>query len=109
MNKYSRFDNFQRENALAELSKRRELCPEMAPTLWYSYGIISILLQEIIMVYPLLSPSILSNGSSTRVCNALALLQCVASHQETKSKFLSGGDSLLMLYFLSQTNFVCIT
>jgi len=25
---------------------------------------------------------------STRVCNALALLQCVASHPETKSKFM---------------------
>lgn len=27
---------------------------------------------------------------SNRVCNALALLQCVASHPETRSAFLQG-------------------
>ena len=79
---------------MSELSKRREICPEMAPILWYSFGTISVLLQEIIMVYPMLSPPILSSNSSTRVCNALALLQCVASHPETKSKFMGGVLSL---------------
>ena len=48
------------------------------------------LLQEIISVYPLLNPSQLTAGASNRVCNALALLQCVASHNETRSLFLSG-------------------
>ena len=28
---------------------------------------------------------------SNRVCNALALLQCVASHPETRSTFLQGN------------------
>ena len=87
---------YQRESALSELSKRREVCPEMAPILWYSFGTISVLLQEIIMVYPMLSPPVLSSNSSTRVCNALALLQCVASHPETKQKFMGG----LMTIFL---------
>lgn len=48
------------------------------------------LLQEIISVYPLLNPSQLTAAASNRVCNALALLQCVASHNETRSLFLSG-------------------
>ena len=89
----------QRETALSELSKRREICPEMAPILWHSFGTISVLLQEIIMVYPMLSPPVLSSNSSTRVCNALALLQCVASHPETKPKFMGGK------FFLSTISF----
>ena len=90
----------QRETALSELSKRREICPEMAPILWHSFGTISVLLQEIIMVYPMLSPPVLSSNSSTRVCNALALLQCVASHPETKPKFMGG-----MFFFSSTISF----
>ena len=48
------------------------------------------LLQEIISVYPLLNPSQLTAAASNRVCNALALLQCVASHNETRGLFLNG-------------------
>jgi len=48
------------------------------------------LLQEIISVYTLLNPSQLTAGASNRVCNALALLQCVASHNETRTLFLNG-------------------
>ena len=48
------------------------------------------LLQEIISVYPLLNPSQLTAAASNRVCNALALLQCVASHGETRGLFLGG-------------------
>lgn len=48
------------------------------------------LLQEIISVYPLLNPSQLTAAASNRVCNALALLQCVASHSETRGLFLNG-------------------
>jgi CCR4-NOT transcription complex subunit 9 len=48
------------------------------------------LLQEIVSVYPLLSPPNLTAHVSNRVCNALALLQCVASHTETRQLFLNG-------------------
>ena len=53
-------------------------------------GVMASLLQEIISVYPLLNPSQLTAAASNRVCNALALLQCVASHTETRGLFLSG-------------------
>ena len=49
------------------------------------------LLQEIVSVYPLLSPPNLTAHVSNRVCNALALLQCVASHPETRQLFLNGS------------------
>ena len=50
----------------------------------------SSLLLEIVNVYPALSPPSLTAHASNRVCNALALLQCVASHSETRSLFLNG-------------------
>lgn len=55
----------------------------------------SALLQEIVSVYPLLAPSGLTAHASNRVCNALALLQCVASHPETRGMFLNGMHPFL--------------
>jgi len=56
-------------------------------------GVMTTLVQEIISVYPLLNPSSLTAAASNRVCNALALLQCVASHTETRGLFLNGEFS----------------
>uniref|UniRef100_A0A803LY40 Uncharacterized protein n=1 Tax=Chenopodium quinoa TaxID=63459 RepID=A0A803LY40_CHEQI len=64
-----------RENALLELSKKRELFQDLAPLLWNSFGTIAALLQEIVSIYQVLSPPTLNPGQSNRVCNALALLQ----------------------------------
>ncbi len=103
-----------REAALLELSKKREQVPELALILWHSFGkqhphkniaekctdgvfdlgVMTSLLQEIISVYPLLNPSQLTAAASNRVCNALALLQCVASHNETRALFLNGSHPL---------------
>jgi CCR4-NOT transcription complex subunit 9 len=98
-----------REGALLELSKKREQYDDLALVLWHSFGTILLnqfprrliltdvvpgimpaLLQEIVSVYPLLSPPNLTAHVSNRVCNALALLQCVASHSETRQSFLNG-------------------
>ena len=109
-------DPARRETALMELSKKREQVPELALVIWHSFGtrpslffcgllqsvmqtfglifcivgVMTALLQEIISVYPLLNPSQLTAAASNRVCNALALLQCVASHNETRTLFLNG-------------------
>lgn len=90
-----------RENALLELSKKRENFPELAPYLWYSFGTTAALLQEIVSIYPLLSPPNLTAHASNRVCNALALLQCVASHPETRSLFLQAHIPLFLYPFLN--------
>ncbi|KKK22738.1 cell differentiation protein [Aspergillus ochraceoroseus] len=82
-------DPNRREAALMELSKKREQVPELALVIWHSFGVMTALLQEIISVYPLLNPSQLTAAASNRVCNALALLQCVASHNETRTLFLN--------------------
>lgn len=60
-------------------------------------GVMTSLVQEIISVYTLLNPSQLTAAASNRVCNALALLQCVASHNETRTLFLNGTSKTLLL------------
>ncbi|KAA0183475.1 hypothetical protein HAZT_HAZT003964 [Hyalella azteca] len=90
-----------REEALQELSKKRESMADLAPLLWHSFGTVAALLQEIINIYPSICPPALTAGQSNRVCNALALLQCVASHPETRSHFLAACIPLYLYPFLS--------
>ncbi|GMP52378.1 hypothetical protein CsSME_00018216 [Camellia sinensis var. sinensis] len=92
-----------RENALLELSKR-ELFQDLAPLLWNSFGTIAALLQEIVSIYPVLSPPNLTPAQSNRVCNALALLQCVASHPDTRMLFLNAHIPLYLYPFLNTTS-----
>ncbi|CCF49160.1 hypothetical protein NDA11_003607 [Ustilago hordei] len=94
----------QREHALLELSKKREQYEDLALVLWHSFGVMSCLLQEIVSVYPLLSPPALTAQASNRVCNALALLQCVASHSETRGLFLQAHIPLFLYPFLNTTS-----
>lgn len=94
-----------RDNALAELSRCREAVPDLAIQLWDAFGtclivlsyyfngyvgVVAVLLQEVIGIYNLLSPPALTSQASTRVCNALALMQCLASHDATRPSFLQG-------------------
>ncbi|CAH8270923.1 unnamed protein product [Arabidopsis lyrata] len=93
-----------RENALHELSKKREIFQDLAPLLWHSVGTIPALLQEIISVYPVLSPPTMTPAQSNRVCNALALLQCVASHTDTRMLFLKAHLPLYLYAFLNTSS-----
>jgi len=89
-----------RETALLELSKKREVVPDLAPMLWHSFGTMAALLQEINQIYPSINPPVLTAHQSNRVCNALALLQCVASHPDTRSAFLLAHIPLYLYPFL---------
>ncbi|CAH2072888.1 unnamed protein product [Thlaspi arvense] len=93
-----------RENALHELSKKREIFQDLAPLLWHSVGTIPALLQEIISVYHVLSPPTMTPAQSNRVCNALALLQCVASHPDTRMLFLKAQLPLYLYAFLNTSS-----
>lgn len=90
-----------RERALLELGKKREQYDDLALVLWNSYGVITVLLEEIVSVYPYLNPPVLTASVSNRVCNALALLQCVASYSQTRTLFLSANLPLYLYPFLS--------
>eukprot|EP00039_Didymoeca_costata_P010961 m.149781 g.149781 ORF g.149781 m.149781 type:complete len:341 (-) comp15019_c0_seq1:93-1115(-) len=94
-------NNDQREAALLTLSKNRDGVPELAPILWHSFGTMAALLKEIVSIYPMLQPPTLNALASNRVCNALALLQCVASHSETRTLFLHAHIPLFLYPFLN--------
>lgn len=49
-----------REHALIELSRKREVLPDLAPMLWHSFGTIAALLQEIVIIYPVINPPTLN-------------------------------------------------
>lgn len=72
--------------------------------LWHSFGTAAALLQEIINIYPTINPATLTAHQSNRVCNALALLQCVASHPDTRSVFLQAQIPLFLYPFLHTTS-----
>lgn len=88
---FHRLTDSQREVVLLELSKKRESFADLAPILWHSTGTVAALLQEIVSIYSLLTPPTLTAHASNRVCNALALLQCVASHADTRQPFLAAN------------------
>ncbi|VDN07583.1 unnamed protein product [Thelazia callipaeda] len=96
-------DSTKREQALLELSKKRETVPDLPLWLWYSFGSMASLLQEVISIYPAIMPPTLTASQSNRVCNALALMQCVASHKETRSQFLQAHIPLFLYPFLHTT------
>ena len=70
-----------------------QVVPDLAPMLWHTGAVIAALLHEIVSIYSYMNPPTLTAVQSNRVCNALALLQCVASHPETRSAFLAVSES----------------
>ncbi|KAJ2217797.1 RNA-binding protein, CCR4-NOT complex subunit Rcd1 [Coemansia sp. RSA 487] len=93
-----------REQALTELSRRRDQNPDLGVALWNSYGVMTILYQEIIAIYPLLNPPALTMPVSNRACNSLALLQLVATHEQTRMLLLKANVPQLLYPFLSTTS-----
>ncbi|KAL0888022.1 hypothetical protein Bca101_012005 [Brassica carinata] len=83
---------------------RREIFHDLAPLLWNSVGTTSALLLEITSVYPLLSPPTMTAAESNRVCNALALYQCIAAHPETKMPFLRAQLPMYLYAFLGTSS-----
>lgn len=59
----------------------------------------TILIQEIVSVYPILYTSIMKTHK-TNICNTLSLLQCVAAHSETCPLLLQSGIYLYLFPFL---------
>lgn len=97
-------DPSKREKALAELCKKRELFSDLAIYIWYSPGVVTALLQEIISTYQLLAPPNLNEHSSSKAYNVLALFQCIAAHPETRPYFLNAQIPIFLYPFLNTVN-----
>ncbi|KAJ9551872.1 hypothetical protein OSB04_015917 [Centaurea solstitialis] len=91
-----------REEALAMLNKERR-CKDMPVLLWNSKSIPFILLQEICTAYKLLSPPAIGMKEATRVCNAIALFQSMASHPDTKMAIVKAKIPVYIYPFMNTT------
>ncbi|PAN09463.1 hypothetical protein PAHAL_2G025000 [Panicum hallii] len=85
-------------------ARKRGMFKDLAPMLWYSFGTMAALLQEVVLVYPTLSSPTLSANASSRVCNALGLLQTVAAHPVTRTPLLAARIPLYLYPFLNTTS-----
>jgi CCR4-NOT transcription complex subunit 9 len=103
----------QRTEALHTLSVQREQIPDLAVVLWESPSTITALLTEILSIYPHLASTSASSSAApvslnaklaTRVCNVLALFQCVAGHEETRTQFVNADIPMYLFPFLHTTN-----
>ena len=103
----------ERSEALHTLSLHREQIPELAILLWESPGTITSLLYEILAIYPHLAstsstsnspPPSLNSRLASRVCNVLALFQCVAGHDDTRLPFIRANIPMYLFPFLHTTN-----
>jgi CCR4-NOT transcription complex subunit 9 len=103
----------QRAEALHTLSVQREQIPDLAVMLWESPATITALLTESLSLYPHLastsssssaSPASLNGKLATRVWNVLALFQCVAGHEETRTQFIQADIPMYLFPFLHTTN-----
>lgn len=103
----------ERAEALHSLSVQREQIPDLAVLLWETPATITALLSEILSIYPHLAST--STGSNTaptslnprlagRVCNVLALFQCVAGHDDTRIQFIKANIPMYLFPFLHTTN-----
>ncbi|PIA28858.1 hypothetical protein AQUCO_06600054v1 [Aquilegia coerulea] len=93
-----------RPHAILELRQMRNICFGcFAPWLWYSFGTIAALLQEIVSVYPALLSAKLTPEASNQACNAVSLLQSVAAHPDTRLLFLNAHIPLYLYPFLYTT------
>jgi CCR4-NOT transcription complex subunit 9 len=101
-----------RSEALHTLSVQREQIPELAIFLWESPATITALLTEILSIYPHLAttsqsstaPTSLNSKLAARVCNVLALFQCVAGCEETRLPFIRANIPMYLFPFLHATN-----
>lgn len=102
-----------RAEALVTLSQHRESIPDLAVQLWESSSTITALLSEILSIFPHLTsahvvshttPTSLTGKHAGRVCNALALFQCIAGHNETRMSFIKANIPVYLFPFLHTTN-----
>ena len=93
-----------REEAIEELWRIRQDVGDLGVLLWYSFGAVAALIQEIVSVYPSLYPCILTSAESSKVSHALSLLQLCALHDDTRALFFNSHMPQLMLPFLTSTD-----
>lgn len=73
-------------------------------SLFFIPGSIAALIQEIVNIYPSISLPSLTIQQSNRACSALSLLQCVATHPNTRFEFLKAHIPLFLYPILNTSS-----
>ncbi|KAK6259479.1 hypothetical protein QQP08_002962 [Theobroma cacao] len=81
-----------------------KVCDDLAILLWNSFGTMRALVEEVTSVYRPLSSTSLSERVTAQVCNAIALLQAVAAHPETRMPFVKAYIPVYLQAFLNTMN-----
>lgn len=88
----------QRDLALTQLAKHRNLISDLGPIIWLAPDTITSLTHCIVIIYPNLAKlSSLTIESTNRACGVLALFQILVSHPTTKQSFLE-ADLLRVIF-----------
>lgn len=90
-----------RDEAFKQLSLKIQEDKNLPSLLWHTPGVIVIMLQEIIITYPLLSNNQLDPTHMNKLINVLGLFQVIAQDPKTKLPFLKSN---LHLYFYPLIN-----
>lgn len=90
----------QREQALVDLSRARDKYPSLGEAIWFTPGVLIVLLQELLIAYPRLENG-LQYEETNRVCNAMALLQSVAVNDRTRDMFIESKIPMYLYPFLN--------
>ncbi|XP_015075566.1 CCR4-NOT transcription complex subunit 9-like [Solanum pennellii] len=93
-------NNFIMQQAISEV-----ICMDLGFQLWNSPVTVTILLQEVIAVYPNFLNSTLTMKESARISNALIVFQCMAYHPEARMWLLKANiPYYLYPFFQISTN-----
>lgn len=97
---------------LLTLASQRDMLTDLAKQLWDTPGAITVLLSEILSVYPFVvttfssptvSQPILSVAQESRACHAICLFQTLAANKETQIPFVKGNFLLYLGPFIHST------
>ncbi|KAK1396118.1 hypothetical protein POM88_005981 [Heracleum sosnowskyi] len=80
-----------REKAISFLThiKKQGTSQDLALQIWHSISTVFLLLSEVTSIYKSLEPDKLTMKDSSKVCDVLALFECLATHPQTKLQFLN--------------------
>ena len=93
-----------REDLFKQLINQRDKDCQLSVFLWFTPGIVAILLQEIISVYPHITNMSLSHTLSDRICHVLGLFQCIALDHRTRPCFLRSNLHLYVYPLINTLN-----
>lgn len=89
-----------RDCAILELCKNSDVIDNIGNILWRSPSIMTVLLGELVKVYPLINPPNLPGNTIAKVCSITALLQRVVLDSDTRVEFLKSKIIIYLLPFL---------